>query len=343
MFFSCYDRAMKRISIIGGGAWGTALAVTQATGDKPVVLCLRDAQKAETIAKSRENADRLPGIPLPASISITADLKHAATAADILLLAVPTQHLRAELSRLKSAGPRPGSVLVLACKGFELETGLRPSQIAAEFFPGHPLAVLSGPSFADEAARNLPCALTLAVDKDKAPGLQDLVPELATPMLRPYLSFDLPGVETGGAVKNVIAIACGVTAGAGLGENAKAAIMTRGLAEISRLGLALGARPETFLGLSGIGDLVLTCHSMRSRNFSLGFELGSGKTLAAILQGRAGVTEGVTTAPAVLKLANRLGIDMPVTAAVSRLLSGGESLPAIIAALLARPLREERE
>lgn len=334
---------MKRISIIGAGAWGTALAIAQGTAGKPVTLYVRDKGKAGAMAQARENSARLPGLPLPDTVAVTGDLARAVTDADILLLATPTQYLREELEKIRGQGLRPDCFLVLTCKGFELGTGLRPSQIVADILPDHPCAVLSGPSFADEAARGLPCALTLAVDRKNAAAGHDLSTALSTPTLRPYLSFDTVGVETGGAVKNVIAIACGVVTGAGLGENAKAALMTRGLAEISRLGLALGAQAQTFLGLSGIGDLVLTCHSPRSRNFSLGFELGAGMKLDDILAARSSVTEGVTTTPAVLKLASQLGIDMPVTSAVGQLLAGEASLPAIIAAILARPLREERE
>ena len=333
---------MKAITIIGAGAWGTALADMLARSQKSVTLYARNADLAQQIASSRENRDYLPGVSLSPAISATSDFSRALGGAGIVLFVVPAQHLREYLMKALGAGLARDIPLVLCSKGIESASGLLLSEITAGVFPQNPVAVLSGPTFAAEVARGLPCAITLALDRRHAALGAGLAQDLSGKVFRPYLSDDLIGVEIGGAVKNVIAIACGVVAGAKLGENAKAAIMTRGLAEISRLGLALGARAETFLGLSGMGDLVLTCHSMVSRNFSLGFELGQGRALPDILAARRSVTEGIATTGAVLTLAARHGVEMPVASAVRDLVELGQPVPAIVERLLARPLKQER-
>lgn len=333
---------MNKISVIGAGSWGTALADVLSKAQKDVTLYARNPLLAEKIIKQHENPDYLPAIKISPDIKATADLKLAVTGAEIILLVMPAQHLREYLVKILEIKIAKEVPLVICCKGIESASGKLLTAITAEFFPQNPIAVLSGPSFALEAAQGLPCALTLALDNKHRHVALQLAQDLSGKNFRPYLADDIIGVEIGGAVKNVIAIACGVVAGAKLGENAKAAIMTRGLSEISRLGTAMGASEQTFLGLSGMGDLVLTCHSMSSRNFSLGFELGSGRKLADILAGRKGVTEGVASTGAVLKLAEKHGIDMPIAQAVNDLIEKGVPVAQIAQRLLARPLRQEK-
>ena len=255
--------------------------------------------------------------------------------ADMLLVATPAQHMRAVLSHFAPEGQS----LILCAKGIEAVTHKLMHQVAREAMPGSPVAVLSGPTFAHEVAAGLPTAVTLAAEEEAIARL--LADVLARPTLRPYASDDMVGAEIGGAVKNVLAIACGVVEGAGLGQNARAALIARGFAEMTRFGLALGARAETLAGLSGLGDLVLTCSSTSSRNFTLGKGLGEGHSAAALLGDRRTVAEGASTAPVLLEAAGRLGIDMPVTAAVCTLLSGERGVGDVISALLARPLRAE--
>ncbi len=316
----------ERIAVIGAGAWGTALAILFARAGKPVTLWARDAERAAHMARARENP-RLPGAKLPASLTVT----HSLPAADILLLTVPMQHLRASLAALP-AGPAP---LVLCCKGLERDTLQLPPEIAAP----RPMAVLSGPNFAHEVAAGLPAATVLATP-DAALRAR-LMAALRTPTLRLYGSADIMGAALGGAAKNVIAIAAGVAMGAGLGENARAALITRGLAEIARLSAALGGQPETVSGLSGLGDLLLTCTGQASRNYSLGVALGGGETLADILARRSAVTEGVMTAPALAARAQQAGVEVPITNAVTSLLSGATTVPETVAALMNRALRDE--
>ena len=255
-----------------------------------------------------------------------------------MLLAVPAQHLRAIGAALAAAAPAQVPVVVCA-KGIEVATGALMTEIVAATLLGWPCAVLSGPTFAAEVARGLPTAVTLAC-ADATLG-RSLIDALGSRTLRPYLADDPVGAEIGGAVKNVLAIACGIVIGRGLGDNARAALITRGLAEIVRLARAKGGRAETLMGLSGLGDLTLTCTSLQSRNYTLGVALGEGQALAAILAGRRSVAEGVTSAPATLALAQRLGIDMPIAAAVDAILHRGAAIDAVIEALLARPFRSE--
>ena len=328
---------MQSIGVIGGGAWGTALAQVARGGGAEVLLWAREAEVVEGINRGHENAAFLPGVPLDPGLRATGALAEIG-ACDLALLVVPAQFLRRVAADLRPYWNTSRPVVVCA-KGFEVGTGQLMTEVAAEALPGVPLAVLSGPTFAAEVARGLPTAITLAC-ADAALGRR-LVERLGRPTFRPYLSADLVGAEVAGAVKNVLAIACGVVQGRGLGENARAALITRGMAEIARLSLALGGQAESLMGLAGLGDLVLTCSSPQSRNMSLGMALGQGRTLADILGERRSVAEGVATAAAVAELAERRGIDMPIVAAVDAILHKGAGIDATIAALLARPFKTE--
>jgi glycerol-3-phosphate dehydrogenase (NAD(P)+) len=328
---------MQRIGIIGGGAWGTALAVTARRAGRDVTLWARESEVVAAVNQGHENPLFLPGIPLDPAIAATAELADAA-AADAVLLVVPAQHLRAAARGLAPALP-PGTPVLLCAKGIEEGTGAMMSEIAAAALPGTPLAVLSGPTFAGEVARGLPTAVTLATE-DAALGRR-LIAALGTRSFRPYLSPDLVGAEIGGAVKNVLAIACGIVVGRRLGDNARAALITRGLAEMVRLATAKGGRPETLMGLSGLGDLTLTCTGLQSRNHSLGVALGEGQRLAEILGPRRSIAEGVASAGPVARLAERLGVEMPIVAAVDAILNRGADIAAAIEGLLARPFRSE--
>jgi glycerol-3-phosphate dehydrogenase (NAD(P)+) len=321
---------MSRVAVIGSGAWGTALAAQAARAGNDVTLWAREPTRARAIAETRENP-RLPGIALDPAISVTADL--AAITADLFLLAVPVQHLRA-VAQDVPAGPA-----VICAKGIEASSLLLPSEMLAELAPARPLAVLSGPNFAAEIARGLPAAAVIAARE--ASLRLSVMARLASDQFRLYGNDDPIGAELGGAAKNVIAIAAGAVIGAGLGENARAALITRGLAEMARLARALGGKPETMTGLSGLGDLVLTATGPMSRNFSLGLALGRGEALAAVLAHQRGVTEGVATAPALVARAAKAGCDVPICAAVAAVLAGRASLRAAMMALLARPLRDE--
>lgn len=327
----------KTISIIGAGAWGTALAQAYAVAGRPVWLWTREADLAQILNTRHENTTYLPGAPLDPRIAATADLKQAMTA-DILLLATPAQSVRTMLTTMKPM-MRPSIPLILCAKGIEIGTGRLLSLLAQEIIPETPLAMLSGPTFAGEIVQGLPAAMTLAMHNNVlAPSLQSA---LSTPLLRAYLSDDLIGTQVGGAIKNVIAIACGIAQGKGYGESARAALIARGLAEMTRLAVALGGQAKTLLGLSGVGDLTLTCHSMRSRNFSLGVALGQGQSLQSILDARAAVTEGVYTARAACVLAQHHNVDMPITKAVQACLDEGLAVDTAIDALLNRPLKDE--
>ncbi|WP_119460627.1 NAD(P)H-dependent glycerol-3-phosphate dehydrogenase [Rhodospirillaceae bacterium SYSU D60014] len=328
---------IRTIGVIGAGAWGTALASVTRRAGRAVLLWAHEAEVAAAINKDHENPLFLPDVSLDPGIAATADLA-AAGEADALLLVPPAQHLRAVTGALAPSLP-DGTPIVLCAKGVEQETGRLMSEVVAETLPGRPVAVLSGPTFAAEVARDLPTAVTVAA-ADPVLGRR-LVEAIGTPHFRPYLSDDPVGAEIGGAVKNVIAIACGILIGRRLGDNARAALITRGLAEMVRLGLAKGAREATLMGLSGLGDLTLTCSGPQSRNLSLGIALGEGRPLADILDGRRSVAEGVFTAASVTQLAERLGVDMPIAAAVNAILHRGADINETIAGLLARPFRAE--
>jgi glycerol-3-phosphate dehydrogenase (NAD(P)+) len=323
-----------RIGVVGGGAWGTALAQVAACGGEDVLLWAREPEVTESINGLHENSLFLPGVPLSKSLRATSDIAALADC-EALLVVTPAQHSRAVLGSLDATG-KP---LVLCSKGIEDSTGQLMHEVAHEAQPDCSLAVLSGPTFAHEVAAGLPAAVTLAAE-DQAVG-QALVRRLARPFFRPYLSDDVAGAEVGGAVKNVLAIACGVVDGRGLGLNARAALISRGFAEMTRFGLAKGARPETLAGLAGLGDLVLTCSSTNSRNFSLGKGIGEGRNAAELLADRRTVAEGAYTAPVLNRAAKALGVDMPIVAAVCALLAGEASVEEAIESLLARPLRPE--
>ncbi len=325
---------IRRIGILGAGAWGTALAILAERAGAEVALWARRAEQAERLARERENALHLPGVGIPRPIRVTAAIEDAIDA-EAVLIALPAQHLREVLAPLP--WPRE-TAAVLAAKGIERESLRSMPEVMAEIQPRAPLAVLSGPSFAGEAARGLPTAVVIAA-RDLALA-ESLARALATPAFRPYASDDPLGVALGGAAKNVLAIGCGIVVGRGLGENARAALLTRGLAELARLVEAAGGRRETATGLSGAGDLILTATSGQSRNFSLGEALGRGRALAEVLAERAGVTEGVDSAAAVAALARRHGVEMPISEAVTAVLAGGD-IDAELHRLLARPLRRE--
>lgn len=323
-----------KLGVIGAGAWGTALAQLAAARGDDVRLWAREAEVVEAVNRAHENTAFLPGIPLSPAVVATGDLGELQDR-EALLVAAPAQHLRRVLADVP-AGATP---LILCAKGIEAETCLLMSEVAAEVHPRAPIAVLSGPTFAHEVAAGLPTAVTLAA-ADQALG-QALAQRLAAPHFRPYLSDDAIGAEVGGAVKNVLAIACGVVEGRRLGQNARAALISRGFAEMTRFGLAKGARRETLAGLSGLGDLVLTCSSVSSRNFSLGKAIGEGQAAADLLRDRRTVAEGAFTAPVLQQAARVAGVDMPVVDAVCALLGGQVEVGQVIGDLLARPLKAE--
>ena len=327
----------KRLAVIGGGAWGTALAATLQRAGGEVALWAREAEIVAAINAHHENTTFLPGVALDPSIVAIGELSGCAHA-EAVLLVVPAQFLRGIARELAAVLPERMPI-VIATKGIEIGSGATMGEIVAAELPGRPWAVLSGPTFAIEVARGLPTAVTLAAT-DPALG-HDLVETIGTPSFRPYLGDDPIGCEIGGAVKNVLAIACGIVTGRGLGDNARAALITRGLAEMVRLAVAKGGKPATLMGLSGLGDLVLTCTAMQSRNCSLGAALGSGQSLEAVLGARHSVAEGVATAAAVAALAQRLGIDMPIVTAVDAILHRGAVIDEAIRGLLGRPFKLE--
>lgn len=315
------------IGVVGAGAFGTALAVALGREGHEVRLWARHPAQVSDMASSRTNALRLPGVILPDSVSVTAEIADLRTA-KVVLLSLPMQSLAAFLAQVPLLN---GKTLVACCKGIDLATLQGPSALIRAACPDSAVAVLTGPSFAADIARGLPTALTLATTDGEA--LQHL---LSTPTLRLYRTDDVIGAELGGALKNVVAIAAGVAIGAGLGDSARAALMTRGYAEMLRLALTLGARAETLSGLSGFGDLVLTCTSVQSRNFRFGQALGAGQDFDS------GVTvEGAATAKAVSNMAHRLGLDMPITTMIAALLDQKITLPQAVSALLSRPLKQE--
>lgn len=327
--------AFRRIGVAGGGAWGTALANAAAAAGREVVLWMRDAADAEAVGRLRENRRRLPGIPLLAPVAVTAETGSLRDT-DALLLAVPAQAVRATLGSLSHA-LEAGVPTVLCAKGIERATGLFMADVAASVRPGAPVAVLSGPSFAADVARGLPTAVLLAAgDGDLA---RDLSAGLSGPALRVYHGTDVRGVAIGGAAKNVLAIAVGIVEGRGLGQSARAALVARGFAELLRFAAALGGRPETLMGLSGLGDLVLSCGSAQSRNFAFGVRIGQGTSPAEAATG--GLAEGAFTASALVGLARAAGIGMPVCEAVDGVLSGRLAVDEAAEALMRRPLRAE--
>ena len=331
------DRPTSTIAVLGGGAWGTARAVTLVRTGRPVVLFARDAGVVEEINTRHENAVYLPGVALDPRLKATTDLAQAAQS-DIILLVAPAQATRAMAEAL-APHLRPNTPVVICSKGLEQATGLMLVEVLGEVLPRAVPAMLSGPSFADDVVRGLPVALTLA-SADATLGAS-LAAVLGDRNFRLYWSDDLVGVQLGGAVKNVLAIAAGIVAGRGLGASSHAAIVTRGFAELRRYGRACGAKAETLMGLAGLGDLVLTAGSAQSRNMSLGRALGEGRSLAEILGSRRSVSEGVYTAAAVANTARAKGIDMPIAEAVAGIVGGTLSVDEAIAGLLSRPFKAE--
>lgn len=329
------SKSNTTIGVIGGGAWGTALAQVMAAGGRDVLLWARETEVVAAINVKHENPVFLPNVTLDKNLKATDDI-HEAASRDIVLLVTPAQHMRTTLQTIKGNLSK-GNTLVLCSKGIELETGKLLSKLCEEEIPDTPIAILTGPTFAREIASGMPGAATIGVeDEDLGKELQKA---LGVKGFRPYISTDIIGVQLGGAIKNVIAIACGIVTGRQLGDSARAALLTRGVAEIARLGVAMGAEKETLLGMCGIGDLMLTASSMQSRNFSLGTALGEGKTLEEILGSRNAVTEGVHTAESTLALAKRYAVDMPITEAVNDCLSGKKTIDEAIEDMLNRPFK----
>ena len=330
--------SMKTAGVIGGGAWGTALALVCARAGLQTTLWAREAEVVDAIRTRNENSVFLPGVVFDGPVAATGDMADLA-ACDLILNVTPAQHLRASLAAF-APHARTGAPILLCAKGVEQGSLKLMTEVLAETLPDARPAVLSGPSFAGEVARGLPTAVTLACPDE---GLaRDLAEAIASPLFRPYVATDMIGAEIGGSVKNVLAIACGVVEGRGLGRSAHAALITRGFAELTRLAVALGGEAETVAGLCGLGDLVLTCSSAQSRNNRIGLALGQGMTLEAALASLGGaVAEGVASAPAVRGLAAKHGVDMPISSAVAAILAGEADIDTAIAGLLSRPLKTE--
>jgi glycerol-3-phosphate dehydrogenase (NAD(P)+) len=325
------------VAVIGAGAWGTALAQVAAAAGRVVTLWAREADVVDAINGQHENVVFLAGVPLNSRIVATSNIAAAATA-DLILAAPPAQHMRPVL---KALAPHlsANAAVTLCAKGVERGSLALMTDVLAEELPSATAAVLSGPGFAKDVARGLPTAVTLA-SRDAAYARR-VVTAIGLPTFRPYVADDLVGAEIGGAVKNVIAIACGVAEGRKLGDGARAALITRGFAELTRLGLAMGAKAETLSGLCGLGDLVLTCASLTSRNTSLGAALGEGRALKDIMNERLSVAEGAESAPAIAALAKKYGVDMPICEAVDAIVAARVSVDEAISALLSRPFRAE--
>ena len=329
---------MTRISVIGGGAWGTALACVVRRAGHEAIIWVRETEVADAINCNKGNPLFLPDIPLEPDIIATTNLVSCATDADAILMVVPSQYFR-QVSEKLNAGLKKNIPLVVCTKGIEQETCSLMTEVLEQSIGGGPIAVLSGPTFAREVARGLPTAVTLACTESSIG--EKLIQILGAEHFRPYLSHDPIGAEIGGAVKNVLAIACGIVTGKAFGENARAAIITRGLAEMVRLGLAKGAELETMMGLSGLGDLTLTCNGTQSRNMSLGMAIGEGQTLQKILSERRSVAEGVGTSRSVITLADNLDVEMPICHAVNKVLHNNENVDEVIQDLLSRPFKAE--
>ena len=329
---------MQKIGVIGAGSWGTAMAIAAGRAGRKVSIWALEADVVNEINETHENKTFLSGIKLDPAITATTDIGEALDV-DAVLMVAPAQHVRAVCEMAKDSW-KPGTPIILCSKGVEKNTLLLMSEIAKEILgDGAPIAILSGPTFAKEVANGLPSAVTLAC-ADAELG-QQLVDAMASKTFRPYYSNDIIGAQLGGAIKNVLAIACGIVEGRGLGNNARAALITRGLAEIARLGKVLGADPMTLMGLSGLGDLTLTCNAMQSRNFSLGYELGQGKKLAEVLSERNTVAEGVPSSTSVVELAQKNQVDMPICQAVYAILNVEADLDSVVLGLLNRPLNVE--
>ncbi|QJB70237.1 NAD(P)H-dependent glycerol-3-phosphate dehydrogenase [Parasphingorhabdus halotolerans] len=327
--------AKARIGVVGAGAWGTALAQVLSEGQDELLLWAREPEVVEQVNQAHENRMFLSSHSLRQNIRATLDIADMAER-DVLLMVTPAQHLRSCLATL----PETNAAIILCCKGIEADSQLLMSEVAQEIRPDNPLAVLSGPTFAHEVAKGLPTALTLACENE---ALWDQInPLIAKTSFRPYFSNDILGAEIGGAVKNVLAIGCGVVDGAGLGQNARASLIGRGFAEMLRYGASRGAKAETLSGLCGLGDLVLTCSSTSSRNFSLGKGLGEGQSAETLLSDRNTVAEGAYTAPVLQRDAQSRGVEMPIVDAVCALLAGNTDPKSVVSQLMNRPLVSER-
>ena len=328
--------SFDRLGIVGGGAWGTALAQVASAGGRDTLMWAMEPEVVESINSRHENSAFLPGIPLNETIRATQDLGDL-DSCDAWIVVTPAQHMRSVLARAP-AGDRP---LVLCSKGIEASSGKLLHEVAREVCPSSPLAVLSGPTFAHEVASGLPTAVTLAC-ADRALG-EKLRARINLVQFRTYCTEDVAGAEAGGAVKNVLAIACGIVEGKRFGQNARAALIARGFAEMTRFGVAMGGRRETLAGLSGLGDLVLTCSSTSSRNFSLGKAIGEGRHVRELMKDRRTVAEGAHTAPVVHRIALERDIDMPIVGAVVELLEGRSRIDELLQTLLSRPPGDEED
>jgi glycerol-3-phosphate dehydrogenase (NAD(P)+) len=329
---------MTKIGVIGGGAWGTALATVAARAGNAVTMWVLEPEVAEAINTTHENTTYLPGAPLPEAISASPSLA-ALAGMDAYLLVPPAQFMRKTTADLALHVPR-GAPVAICSKGIEQKTNKLMSEVVAETLPHNPVCILSGPTFAIEVAKGLPTAVTLAGPDGAAERLAGMI---GIAEFRPYVARDVVGAQIGGAIKNVLAIAAGITIGKNLGDNAHAALITRSLAELIQFGRALGADPMTLMGLSGLGDLILTAGSLQSRNTSLGKALGEGQTVSQVLGGRKSVSEGVYTASAVVAMAESMGISMPICTAVDKVLNHGYSVDEEIRWLLQRPFTPEFE
>ena len=328
---------MSLIGIIGSGAWGTALAMAAYRAGNEVLIYAREKHVVNSINQTSENTTFLPKVSLSPNIKATSKLRNLSESNAILLVS-PAQFMRQTCESVSEFCPNE-TPLIICSKGIEEESGALMSEVVSETLPGMPVAVLSGPTFAQEVAKNLPSALTLSCDDENLAKV--LIETLSSRFFRIYRSRDIIGAQIGGAVKNVLAIACGIIEGKQLGNNSKAAIITRGLTEITRLGISKGAKAETLFGLSGLGDLTLTCNDIQSRNFSLGVELGKGRELSTIIHERDSVAEGVYTASSVIFLAQKLSVDLPICSAVNDVLNHSLSIDKAINTLLNRPLKAE--
>ncbi|GGY37380.1 NAD(P)H-dependent glycerol-3-phosphate dehydrogenase [Parvularcula lutaonensis] len=328
----------KPIFVAGAGSWGTALAVLVAGTGRDVILWARDPEKAGAINAARENRRHLPGVKLPETLSVTSDMDKIRKAEGCLFV-VPAQAAREHLEAFREASGRAAMPVALCCKGLERATMAPMHRVLEEAWPEAKGSVLSGPSFASDVAKGLPTAVTLASRDESQRNFW--LDRLATSTFRPYASDDPLGAEIGGAVKNVLAIACGISAGKGFGESAKAALIARGFVEMSRFALALGAKQETLSGLAGLGDLVLTCNSSQSRNFSLGYALGQGEEAQSYLAAQKSVAEGAATARPLVLWARKIGVEMPISEGVAAIIDGEASVDEVIDALMTRPLKAE--
>lgn len=327
-----------RVSVLGDGGWGTALALVSQRKGNPTLLWSAFPEYAKVLKEKRENQKFLPGVPIPEKIEVTSNLKEAVSFGEILILAIPTQFLRNILHKLKELDLSK-KILVSVAKGIEKKTHLRPSEIVESILGRVNLAVLSGPSHAEEVARNIP-TLIVAASKDERLAIR-VCEALRDRTFRIYTQTDVVGTELGGSLKNVVAISAGICDGLGFGDNTKSGLLTRGLLEMTKLGVRLGANPNTFFGLSGLGDLMTTCFSPHGRNLKVGRELGRGKKIKEILAGMEMVAEGVDTSEAVVELAARVGVQLPIMTEVYNVLFKGKDCSRAVEDLLARDAHEE--